>query len=382
MRYFLLAVTAVMFVASQVQADLAGYYPFDNFVPSTPATLQHGLHDDVTDLDNDMSAGGTVWVPDGGISNGAVYFGLISANDEMNNFSNVVLGIVDDVSYSFWVNPDSLPGSPAEAEVIIRTRANGTGLQYAALGDENRLYLQWAIAGVGLRPPRWVPSAHSVMQPGEWTHIVIVFSNDHPCCGADSGIVEVYRNGTTGWGDGDEGPFRVGPDQGHALGNHPAFSNGFQGLLDEVKIFNKALNSGEIISLYHEGLQGLGLTNFAAAAAGAPGSEGPQGPQGKEGPSGSDGAVGANGSAGAAGAQGPQGEAGADADCVPCADVANGAVNLACLVLGENTPSSVAEIQAAALVIVDTLLISTNICEDPCDIGAGIQAAIDAKLNP
>ena len=59
----------------------------------------------------------------------------------------------------------------------------------------------------------------------------------------------------------------------------------------------------------------------------------------------------------------------------------SGAVDLACLVLGENTPTSFAEIQAAALVIVDTLLMSTNICEDPCDIGAGIQAAIDAKLN-
>ena len=103
---------------------------------------------------------------------------------------------------------------------------------------------------------------------------------------------------------------------------------------------------------------------------------GPQGPQGEAG------AAGANGSAGAAGAQGPQGPAGADADCVACADVANGAVNLACLVLGENVPSSVADIEAAALVIVDTLLISTNICEDPCDIGSEIQAAIDAKVNP
>ena len=149
-----------------------------------------------------------------------------------------------------------------------------------------------------------------------------------------------------------------------------------------MKIFNKALNSGEIISLYHEGLQGLGLTDFAAAGAGAPGSEGPQGPQGKEGPSGSDGAVGANGSAGAAGAQGPQGEAGADADCVPCADVTSGAVDLACLVLGENIPTTYSETEAAALVIVNTLLISANICEGDCDIGSEIDALINAKMNP
>ncbi|HCN10656.1 MAG TPA: hypothetical protein DIT01_22250 [Lentisphaeria bacterium] len=62
--------------------------------------------------------------------------------------------------------------------------------------------------------------------------------------------------------------------------------------------------------------------------------------------------------------------------------MANGAVALACLILGENIPTTFAETQAAALVIVNTLLISTNICEDTCDIGAEINAAIDAKLNP
>jgi hypothetical protein len=85
------------------------------------------------------------------------------------------------------------------------------------------------------------------------------------------------------------------------------------------------------------------------------------------------------------GPQGPQGKVGAtgaDADCVACADVANGAVDLACLVLGENIPTNYAQTQAAATVIVNTLLISTNICEPACDIGAEIDAAIDAKMNP
>ena len=119
----------------------------------------------------------------------------------------------------------------------------------------------------------------------------------------------------------------------------------------------------------------------ASGPAGADGDQGPQGKQGDagtNGTNGSDGTAGTNGTDGATGAQGP---AGAAADCVPCADVTSGAVDLACLVLGENTPTSYAETEAAALVIVNTLLISTNICEDPCDIGAGIQAAIDAKLN-
>ena len=119
---------------------------------------------------------------------------------------------------------------------------------------------------------------------------------------------------------------------------------------------------------------------------GPPGESGEQGPQGKQGPAGADGA------AGAAGAQGPQGadgtdgndgNDGADAPCTPCADVADAAVALTCAILGDVPPASVADLQDFAQTIVDTLLISANICDsdDPCDIGAQIQAAINTKLS-
>jgi hypothetical protein len=84
---------------------------------------------------------------------------------------------------------------------------------------------------------------------------------------------------------------------------------------------------------------------------------------------------------GPAGDAGPTGDAGADAACTPCADVTDAAVALACEILGENPPTSVSALQATSQVVVDTLLISTNICEADCDISAGIQAAIDAKLS-
>ena len=130
-------------------------------------------------------------------------------------------------------------------------------------------------------------------------------------------------------------------------------------------------------------------------AAGADGADGAQGPQGKQGDAGAAGADGAAGNDGAAGDQGPQGKQGdagtngtdgtdgtdgADAPCTPCADVTDAAVDLACEILGNNPPASVEELQATSLVIVNNLLISANICEDPCDVSAGIQAAIDAKL--
>ncbi|MDP7396265.1 MAG: collagen-like protein [Lentisphaeria bacterium] len=103
----------------------------------------------------------------------------------------------------------------------------------------------------------------------------------------------------------------------------------------------------------------------ADGSAGADGADGDQGPQGKQGD---------------AGTNGTDGTDGADAPCTPCAEVTDAAVDLACEILGNNPPASVEELQATSLVIVNNLLVSANICEDPCDVSAGIQAAIDAKL--
>jgi hypothetical protein len=45
-------------------------------------------------------------------------------------------------------------------------------------------------------------------------------------------------------------------------------------------------------------------------------------------------------------------------------------------------PTSVEDLQAAAATIAASLQISANICEDDCDVSAGITSAIDDKLNP
>ncbi len=126
----------------------------------------------------------------------------------------------------------------------------------------------------------------------------------------------------------------------------------------------------------------------ADSGGGAQGPQGKQGPAGADGAAGAAGAAGADGAAGAAGADGADGAAGADgadgADepCVPCATVANGAVDLACLILGEDPPSSVEELQADAEIIANTFLISVNICDEAnCDVDAEIQDAVNTKLG-
>ncbi len=118
------------------------------------------------------------------------------------------------------------------------------------------------------------------------------------------------------------------------------------------------------------------VESLGGGAAGADGAQGPQGKQGAAGAAGDAGATGATGDAGAAGAQGDA------APCTPCDDVVNAAVDLACTALGISPATSLQQLQDTAESVVATLLISANVCEDTCDVNAGIQAAIDAKLNP
>ena len=70
-----------------------------------------------------------------------------------------------------------------------------------------------------------------------------------------------------------------------------------------------------------------------------------------------------------------------DGPCTPCADVTAAAVEQFCQIMAASPPSSVPELQDTANSIADTLLANTNICEPNCDIGAEINALINAKLN-
>ena len=94
------------------------------------------------------------------------------------------------------------------------------------------------------------------------------------------------------------------------------------------------------------------------------------------------GPAGPQGEAGAAGAAGTDGAAGADAPCKDCEDVASSAVDLACVILDVNAATTIQELQDTANVVVNTLLISANVCEPDCDIGSEINSAINTKLNP
>ena len=54
---------------------------------------------------------------------------------------------------------------------------------------------------------------------------------------------------------------------------------------------------------------------------------------------------------------------------------------MTCVILGENPPANVQDLRDATQVIVNSLMISANLCEGESDLSYEINAAIDAKLN-
>ena len=54
---------------------------------------------------------------------------------------------------------------------------------------------------------------------------------------------------------------------------------------------------------------------------------------------------------------------------------------MTCLILGENPPANVQDLRDATQVIVNSLMISANLCEGECDLSSQIDDAIATKLG-
>ena len=136
------------------------------------------------------------------------------------------------VSIAAWIHPMG-PGSDIGG-IIVNKEGE---YQVARFPDGS---IRWAFANID---PGWsfIDTGH-VAPTNRWTHVAVVY---------DNGIVKTYANGQlvhTHAGSGAIGDvseslsdFRIGGRQGEA--QH------FQGLIDDVEIFDRALDAGEVVSL-------------------------------------------------------------------------------------------------------------------------------------
>ncbi len=149
-----------------------------------------------------------------------------------------------DMSNSFslecWIYPTG-PGSGGGAGGTIISKEDE--YEVARFSDGS---IQWAFASSS---PGWTWIDSGAITPlNQWSHVAVVYSN---------GLVNTYLNGVlanTYNGTGAIG--NVGAPNDFRIGGRSWYSQFFQGLIDEVSIYDSALSANDILAIYSAGHAG------------------------------------------------------------------------------------------------------------------------------
>ncbi|HUP90873.1 MAG TPA: LamG-like jellyroll fold domain-containing protein [Solimonas sp.] len=145
------------------------------------------------------------------------------------------------LSIELWVNPTDSADRPyvewsnGSAYGALLWQFQGAGTLFSNLVD----------TGGG----NHTLSAPGVMVAGQFQHVAVTYDKA-------SGIATLYRNGAV-VNRANLGTFTPQTAYDLYLGSHPGSGNFLPGLLDEVKIFNRALSAAEIERIYRAGSRGV-----------------------------------------------------------------------------------------------------------------------------
>ncbi len=141
----------------------------------------------------------------------------------------------------FWVKPDA--SNASSSSVVDKLNDGNDGYRFRREGGTNaKIAFFVQKFGVGSATARSVALTDRV-----WSHIAGVY---------DGSNLIIYTNGVAG-----ESPaYTAGAGNSTLAFQIGARANGqfFDGLVDEVAVFNRALNAREIAEIYNNGLRGAG----------------------------------------------------------------------------------------------------------------------------
>jgi hypothetical protein len=202
---------------------LAGYWKFDENTGAT-ATDSSGNNNTGT-----LTAGAT-WAT--GQSNSAT--SLDGVDDYVQMGARSSLTMTATATFSAWIYPTG-PGSLATYGGIILCKE---GEYEIARGTDGSI--MWAFANTN---PGWAWINTGYVAPlNQWTHVSVTY---------DNGVIKTYINGTlthTYSGSGSIGDTLTSQND-FRVGGRQATSQNFQGRIDEVRVYNRALSATEVATL-------------------------------------------------------------------------------------------------------------------------------------
>ena len=235
MRLTLLTLTTALLAISLTNATaqsyltngLVAYYPFN------------GNANDASGNGNNGTVNGATLTEDRfGITNAAYSFNGI---DNYIGFAGVPTSQVDNWTMTAWVKPESLsqPESLNQVEVAVtmgyNDPINGDGYAFCinGPGEATEGELFGIFGGVA-----WINSGFTITSTNHWYQLVMLRS---------SGVTSFYVNGVSTPDSTTTSPstptsFRIGSENGLRF---------FNGAIDDVRIYNRALSAAEIQALYN-----------------------------------------------------------------------------------------------------------------------------------
>jgi hypothetical protein len=202
---------------------LAAAYSFDEGTGSTVA--------DATGKGNGGTISGATWVTTGKYGKALSFNGT---NSWVTVADSATLDLANAMTLEAWVNPTTINGW----ECVLMKEA-GTDLAYALYGDDNG-----EDAGQPRRPivsvrqgnnTYWTPGT-AQLALNTWTHLAATY---------DGTNLKMYVNGSLASSQSRTGPINVSSGA-LRIGGDSIWGEYFNGLIDEVRIYSRALGQAEI----------------------------------------------------------------------------------------------------------------------------------------
>jgi hypothetical protein len=211
-----------------VTTGLVGYWKFDEGVGTTAA-------DSSGNNNTGTLVNSPTWTT-GKIGNALSFNGV---NSYVNVGSPTVLNDLQSFTYSLWINPRSL-GQSIYGGVLIE-KAGGSGFKRFTLANNIGQNFRGEVETTGSTVI--VNSTLNTVSLNQWQHVVMTYDDT-------TKTATIYKNGTllsSGTGGGSLISEAVG---NLIIGNNAATSRTFDGSIDDVRIYNRALTASDIQALY------------------------------------------------------------------------------------------------------------------------------------
>jgi PKD repeat protein len=192
--------------------------------------------DDAVGSNNGTLTGGPIWRPSGGQIGGALDFDGV---DDRVALGNLDVSGGTGLTIAFWMNAGTLTNN--DARFISKASGTQEADHYWMVSTVNTTGLRFRLKTGGTTS--MLATAAGQVQAGAWYYVAVTY---------DGGNMRIYKDGVQVASAGKSGTISTSTSVPVALGSQPQGGSAFDGLLDDVRIYNRALSAAELQAVMAE----------------------------------------------------------------------------------------------------------------------------------